>query len=222
MKQTLFAPSRRKASTLLSLLIVVMLFSVSSYAQEKQKTLLVWGDSLSAAYGIPIEKGWVSLLSNSYKTLNIVNASISGETTQGGKTRLAHAVTQYKPDIIILELGANDGLRGLPITTIKANLKSMIETAQKAGANVILAGMQIPPNYGFQYTKSFEKTYKDLAKDYKTGLIPFFLDGIATKFELIQNDGLHPTAEAQPIILELVKPHLDRVLNNSVTPTLSQ
>jgi acyl-CoA thioesterase-1 len=188
--------------------VVLLCFSPFSLAKEKPTTLLVWGDSLSAAYNMPIEKGWVALLQAESKQLKIINGSISGETTQGGLTRLAAVLKQHSPDKVMLELGANDGLRGLPIKIMRHNLAKMIELIQASGAKVILAGMKIPPNYGFKYTKLFEQSYLDLAKKYQLTLIPFFLAGVADKFELMQADGLHPTAEAQHIILSHVKPFL--------------
>lgn len=188
--------------------VILLFFSPFSVAKEKSITLLIWGDSLSVAYNMPIEKGWVHLLQAESKQLTIINGSISGETTQGGLTRLARALKQYSPDKIILELGANDGLRGVPIKTMRHNLAKMIESSQASGAKVILAGMKIPPNYGVKYTQSFEQSYLDLSKQYKLTLIPFFLAGIADKFELLQADGLHPTAEAQHIILSNVLPFL--------------
>ena len=202
---------KRSFSTI-TLFIMVLLFSVSSFAKDKPApTLLVWGDSLSAAYGIPVDKGWVSLLQEKYKNIKVVNGSISGETTQGGLNRLPDALKKYKPNIVLIELGANDGLRGFPIKVMRSNLKSMIEVAQKTGASVILAGMKIPPNYGFKYTQLFEKTYVELSEEYKTSLIPFLLEGIADKYELVQADGLHPTAEAQVIILENVQKFIEEV-----------
>ena len=182
--------------------LLILLFSSVAVAKENPATLLVWGDSLSAAYGIPVEKGWVSLFQQKYKNIKVINGSISGETTQGGLTRLPKALVLHKPNIVLIELGANDGLRGLSINTMRGNLMAMIEAIQKTGAKVILAGMKIPPNYGMKYTQQFTNTYVELAKTYKTSLIPFFLAGIADKFELVQADGLHPTAEAQVIILE--------------------
>ncbi|MCK5918455.1 MAG: arylesterase [Cocleimonas sp.] len=197
----------KQAWFILSLLI--LLFSSVTIAKENPTTLLVWGDSLSAAYGIPVEKGWVSLFQQKYKNIKVINGSISGETTQGGLTRLPNALALHKPNIVLIELGANDGLRGLSIKAMRGNLTVMIEAIQKTGAKVILAGMKIPPNYGMKYTEQFSNTYVDLAKTYKTSLIPFFLAGIADKFELVQADGLHPTAEAQVIILE----HVDAVMD---------
>jgi acyl-CoA thioesterase-1 len=187
---------------ILLFLSLILLSNTAAFAKQKPTTLLIWGDSLSAAYGIPVEKGWVSLFQKKYKNINVINGSISGETTQGGLTRLTKALKPHKPNIVLIELGANDGLRGLPIKTIRSNLTSMIKAVQKTGAKVILAGMKIPPNYGMRYTQQFANIYVDLAKTYKTSLIPFFLEGIADRFELVQADGLHPTAEAQLIILE--------------------
>lgn len=189
--------------------VVLLCLSPFSLAKDKPTTLLVWGDSLSAAYNMPIEKGWVALLQAESKQLNIINGSISGETTQGGVTRLGAALKQHSPDQVILELGANDGLRGLPIKIMRHNLAKMIELSQASGAKVILAGMKIPPNYGVNYTQLFEQSYLDLAKQYQLTLIPFFLEGVADKFELIQADGLHPTIAAQHIILNNVKPFLN-------------
>ena len=183
--------------------LLILLFSSAS-AKENPITLLVWGDSLSAAYGIPVKKGWVSLFQQKYKNINVINGSISGETTQGGLTRLPKALALNKPTIVLIELGANDGLRGLSIKAMRSNLARMIELIQKTGAKVILAGMKIPPNYGMKYTQKFTNSYVDLAKTYKTALIPFFLANIADNFDLVQADGLHPTAEAQVVILENV------------------
>ena len=188
----------------LSFVVVLSFILAPTIASAKQK-LLVWGDSLSAAYGIPIEKGWVNLMQDKLgEQVEIINGSISGETTQGGLTRLPNALIQHKPDFVILELGANDGLRGIPPNVTKRNLKTMIELAQGAHAKVMLLGMKIPPNYGMAYTKQFEEQYSQLAKDYKLSFIPFFLEDVVQDLALLQEDELHPTAEAQPIILEKV------------------
>jgi acyl-CoA thioesterase-1 len=181
-------------------------------------TILVFGDSLSAAYGIPREQGWVALLQQRLKDNNlpyeVANASVSGETTSGGLSRLANSLKQYQPSIVIIELGANDGLRGLPINQIKTNLQKMITACQQVNAKVLLLGMIIPPNYGPSYTREFKDAYAGLAKQYKTSLVPFFLDGVAGNPELIQEDGLHPTAQAQPQILDTIwktlKPELSK------------
>lgn len=188
----------------LSFMVVLSFILAPTIASAKQK-ILVWGDSLSAAYGIPVEKGWVSLMQDKLgEQVEIVNGSISGETTQGGLTRLPKALIQHKPDFVILELGANDGLRGIPPSVTKSNLKKMIELTQQTQAKVMLLGMKIPPNYGMAYTEQFEEQFSQLAKDYKLSFIPFFLEDVAQDLALLQEDELHPTAEAQPIILEKV------------------
>lgn len=177
-------------------------------------TLLVFGDSLSAAYGIPVQQGWVSLLAQKLeqRSIQVVNASISGETTSGGLTRIETTLAQHKPGILVLELGANDGLRGLPVKQMEQNLAAIIRASQQAGAKVLLLGMKIPPNYGPQYTRDFSNTYTALARQFKTGLVPFFLEGVAGNPALIQQDGLHPTAEAQPKLLENIWSALSKLL----------
>ena len=173
-----------------------------------EKSILVYGDSLSAAYGIAQAKGWVSLLGARVKQerpdYSVANASISGETTSGGRARFDKALAEHRPAVVILELGANDGLRGLPVAQMKANLSAMIERSQKRGARVLLVGMRLPPNYGPDYTRAFEETYAELARRYKTALVPFLLEGFAEKRELFQPDGIHPTEAAQPMITDLV------------------
>ncbi len=190
---TLFKPA---------LLILLLSFFTSVSANQK---ILVWGDSLSAAYGIPKDKGWVNLMREKLgDKFEITNGSISGETTRGGLTRLPKALKKVTPDYVILELGANDGLRGLPPNVTKSNLKKMIELAQKSDAKVILLGMKIPPNYGVAYSKKFENAFSELAKEYQLPFIPFFLEKIITDLKLLQEDELHPTAEAQPLLLKSV------------------
>lgn len=178
--------------------------------------ILIYGDSLSAAYGIPQQQGWAALLKKKLAQENlsyeVINASISGETTDGGLTRLASTIKQVKPTIIILELGANDGLRGLPIKNIRNNLSAMIQLCKKSGIKVLLLGMKIPPNYGVQYTKEFSQTYIQLGKQHKVALLPFMLENVAAKPDLIQTDGLHPNALGQPIILENIWPELQKLL----------
>ncbi|MDQ5768892.1 arylesterase [Thiothrix subterranea] len=182
-------------------------------ASKNASTVLVWGDSLSAAYGIPVEKGWVSLLQTKLgDTYNVVNGSISGETTAGGLTRLPEALKQHEPDYVLLELGANDGLRGIDLPTMRRNLEQMIMLAQAADAKVILLGIQLPPNYGTTFTEKFAATYTDLAKQYTLPLLPFLLDGVAENWDLMQADGLHPTAEAQPQLLANVWKVLETAL----------
>lgn len=158
------------------------------------------------------EQGWVALLQRRVDTngldWQVQNASVSGETTSGGLARLPAVLDSTQPDIVILELGGNDGLRGLPVPTIRANLQQMIELSQQAGARVMLVGIQIPPNYGPRYTQPFYDQYQELADQYDTTLIPFLLDGIADQPELMQDDGIHPRAEAQGMIVDIVWPVL--------------
>jgi acyl-CoA thioesterase-1 len=169
------------------------------------------GDSLSAGYGIKLEEGWVNLLQQELakkKQAKIVNASVSGETSSGGLARLPALLNQHKPNIVIIELGGNDGLRGQPIKILQENLQTMINLSQTSGAKIILIGMQIPTNYGARYTTQFKGTYGMLAEKNKITLVPFLLEGVATHSELIQNDGIHPTAAAQPLIVKNVLPIL--------------
>ena len=199
--------------------------SVSNIAAKptiaSTQTILVFGDSLSAGYGVPQGQGWVALLEQklvrnklSYASYKVVNASISGETTSGGLARFSAVLATHKPNIVILELGANDGLRGLPITEMQANLNQMITQAKTAKVKVLLIGMKIPPNYGLKYTKNFSATYTNLAKRHNIALVPFLLEGVAGKPELIQADGMHPIAAAQPQLLDNVWKALAKMLNN--------
>lgn len=187
-----------------------MMMAVSASAYSAPKTVLVLGDSLSAEYGLSRGAGWVALLDNKLKAEKIdaviVNASISGETTSGGKGRLPALLSQYKPDMVVIELGANDGLRGLPVAAAEANLRAMIEASQQIRARVLLIGMRMPPNYGRAYTEQFFGMYAKLAKQYKAGLVPFMLEGVADKPALFQSDRLHPNATAHPIILATIWP----------------
>ena len=179
-----------------------------------EKTILVFGDSLSAAYGIPREAGWVNLLQQELQHTNpqyqVVNASISGETSTGGRQRIAAALRQHSPAIVILELGANDGLRGSPITDIEANLANLIEQSRKVHAKILLLGMQLPPNYGLDYTAEFKALYLKLSQRYHVALVPFFLEGITP--EQFQADNLHPVAQAQPRILNNILQKLELLL----------
>ncbi len=203
---------------LFSVLIVSFLFLVSApYASAaKQKTLLVYGDSLSAAYGIDIKKGWVTLLQEKMKQTNpgwkVVNASISGETTAGGLSRISVTLEQHQPDLILLELGANDGLRGTSLRIMKKNLKKIIETVQEENIPLALFEMRIPPNYGSIYTQRFTQTFHDLGKTYSIPVVPFFLDGVAGSSDLNQPDGIHPLAKAQPILLENIWPEVRQMI----------
>ncbi len=193
-----------------------LLLGLQQSAYCASKTLLVLGDSLSAEYGLPRGSGWVALLENKLQekkiALNVVNASVSGETSSGGKTRLPALLEKHKPDYVIIELGGNDGLRGLPLNAFAGNMQSMISAAQKSGAKVLLLGMMIPPNYGRDYTEKFARTYQELADKNKTGLLPFFLQGVAEKDSLFQADRIHPVASAHPILLNNVWPHVETLL----------
>ena len=185
-----------------------------------QKTVLVWGDSLSAAYGIPVEKGWVNLLQAKYSDdLKVINGSISGETTQGGLSRLPAALELHKPDMVLLELGANDGLRGIKTEVMQENLKAMIKLIKAADSEQVLLGIRIPLNYGFTYTQKFEQVYIDLAKEFELPFLPFLLESVALDYDLMQSDGLHPTADAQTQVLgdvlSVVGPELDKLLGNT-------
>jgi acyl-CoA thioesterase I len=178
--------------------------------------ILVLGDSLSAGYGISVEQGWVALLQARLHLRGyghrVVNASSSGETTGGGLARLPRALAKHHPQIVIVELGANDGLRGLPVQDIRRNLDSIIATSQRAGARILLLGMRIPPNYGPVYTESFHALFKEAAARHKVALVPFFLRDIALDDAMIQEDRLHPTAAAQPKLLDAIWPQLEPLL----------
>ena len=192
-------------------------------------TVLVFGDSLSAGYGLAREQSWPALLaqrlsqspvqsptqSTVTRRYTVVNASISGETTAGGRARLAQALQQHEPRVVIIELGANDGLRGLPIAAMRDNLAAMIGAARRAGAKVLLVGMRLPPNYGPDYTRDFEATFTALAKQEKVALLPFLLEPIASEPGAFQPDGLHPIAAAQPRILDHLWPALAPLLKGA-------
>lgn len=189
-------------------------WSMPAFAENPK--IMIYGDSLSAAYGIPQQQGWTSLLqkklASEYYQYDVVNASISGETTSGGLSRIQKTLDQIKPSIIILELGANDGLRGLPIQEMSNNLNMIILQSKKSGARILLVGMRIPPNYGPQYTKLFSQSYVKLSQEHKIPLVPFMLENIAAKADLIQDDGLHPNAIAQPLVLDNIWSHLKKLL----------
>lgn len=182
-------------------------------------TVLVVGDSLSAAYGIEQEEGWVSLLTERLDgKAHVINASISGETTAGGAERLPTLLRQHTPQLVLLELGGNDGLRGLPPQQMQQNLADMIDASQRAEAEVLLLGIDIPPNYGQAYRDAFTGVYVTLAEEYEVALLPFLLEGVALDASLMQADGIHPTASAQPVILDNVWPRLEAWLeDNAIT-----
>lgn len=175
------------------------------------------GDSLSAAYGIRLEQGWVALLQERLRSAGyghrVVNASSSGETTGGALARLPRSLATHRPAVVVIELGGNDGLRGLPIADVRANFERLIRLSQEAGAKVLLIGMRIPPNYGPTYTRAFHELYGDLAARHRLPLVPFFLDGIALDDSLMQDDGLHPNQAAQPRLLDLAWPLLKPLLS---------
>ncbi len=193
-----------------------------SLARSEEKTILVVGDSLSAEYGIARDQGWVARLQ---KTLDakapghkLVNASISGDTTSGGLSRLPAALEKHQPTYVIIELGGNDALRGLPLSMTQSNLTRMTEMSQAKGAKVLLAGMQIPPNYGQEYAQMFRNLFPNVARQTNAGLIPFFLEGVAQSMDLFQPDGIHPNEQAQPIIADTVWTYLEPMLNTPRVP----
>jgi|TARA_Y100000815_G_scaffold87193_1_gene75951 acyl-CoA thioesterase-1 len=203
-------------------LAACLIFSQHLYlieAEEEPYTLLVFGDSLSASYGMNEDDGWVTLLAKRLQTENwpyqVVNGSISGETTTGGLLRLPAMLDAYHPDLVILELGGNDGLRGLPLDTLKQNLIRMIDIIETTGGQVLLTGIQIPPNYGPRYTVPFFQLYKEIAEERQIILVPFLIEGIPQQPELMQNDGIHPKAEAQYLILDNVWPFLEPGLEHN-------
>ena len=199
------------------MVLAACLLLFSSASATPGRTLLVMGDSLSAAYGLPAEAGWVSLLGERIKDRGwkVVNASISGETTAGGASRMAHALRQHRPDLVLIELGGNDALRGLPLELSKANLRGMIEASRKAGAAVMLIGMQIPPNYGPEYAGQFSAMFSELAEEFDLPLLPFLLEPIASERSAFLPDQLHPNADAQPRLLEHVLATLQPVLDSA-------
>jgi acyl-CoA thioesterase-1 len=182
-------------------------------------TIVVLGDSLSAAYGIRVEEGWVSLLQKRLTSqgygYRVVNASVSGETTAGGLARLPRALQLHRPAIVILELGGNDGLRGLSLEQMRANLDSMIRQSRDAGASVLLAGMRVPPNYGPTYVQKFHALYADLAQRHRVPLVPFLMKDVALDETFMQADGIHPNARAQLILLDEIWPALKPLLRPS-------
>jgi acyl-CoA thioesterase-1 len=186
------------------------------HAAAAQKAILVLGDSLSAGYGVNLDATWVALLQRRLAAqgygYKVVNASVSGETTGGARGRLPRALELHQPSVLVLELGGNDGLRGLPLKQVRGNFEYMIEQSQAAGAKVVLVGMRMPPNYGAEYADGFHALYGELAQKYRLPLVDFFLDGVALDEALMQPDGIHPTADAQPKLLDNLWPALLKVL----------
>ena len=181
------------------------------------KTIMIVGDSLSAGYGIQPQQGWVLLLQKRLeqqypKEHKVVNASVSGETTSGALARLPKLLQTHRPDVVVIELGGNDGLRGQPPQMIQKNLANLIQHSQKAKAKVVIFGMKMPPNYGSAYSKAFENNYKVVSQQYKVKLLPFFMEGVAGNKQLMQKDLIHPNAKAQPILLNNAYPYIKGAL----------
>ena len=194
-----------------------MCLAVNATASESP-TVLVFGDSLSAGYGIDVDQSWTALLQTRLERQGyehrVVNASIGGETTEGGAAQIEQAIDEFHPALIVLELGGNDGLRGIPPQRMKGNLGKIIGTSRTSGAAVVLLGIRIPPNYGKRYTSEFENVYRELATEYEIPWIEFFLEGIALNEELMQADGIHPNAAAQIILLDNAWPMINDALGN--------
>ncbi len=202
---------------MIRLLAFVMMIAAALPGGARASTLLVFGDSISAGYGLEhVEQGWVAMLAAKIKAAGygyeVVNASVSGETTAGGLARLPRALAVHHPAVVVLELGGNDGLRALPAAQMRANLARMIDLARGAGARVLLVGMRIPPNYGPRYEAQFRAVYTDLARDKKLPLVPFLLDRVALDPALMQADGIHPNAAGQPQLLDTLWPALKPLL----------
>lgn len=187
---------------------------------EGAPTVLVFGDSLSAGYGIDVDQSWTALLQSRLEAQGyehrVVNASISGETTEGGLTRIGPALERFEPDLVILELGGNDGLRGFPPQRIRDNIAQIIASSKQAGAAVVLLGIRIPTNYGPRYTRQFEDVYRDVAAELNVPWIEFFMQGVALNDELMQDDGIHPNTEAQPILLDNAWPVIVEALESKL------
>lgn len=198
-----------------------MLFSLFTLPVFAKNTILILGDSISTAYGIEASHGWVELLKNrlveQQYNYDVVNISISGNTTSNGLAQLPDALGRYKPQITIIELGGNDGLRGISLIVIKKNLNKLINLARDAGSKVLLLGVRLPPNYGIDYTKQFQQIYSDLADNESVEIVPLFLQNIDTDPKLMQADRIHPTENAQPILLDLVWDKLKEMLQRSPT-----
>lgn len=195
-------------------------------AAAEQPVVLIVGDSLSAGYGLATHENWPSLLQDrlagSGHPHRVINASISGDTTSGGLARLPGALERHEPSVVLIGLGGNDGLRAIPIAEIRRNMAEMIQLSKAAGARVLLAGIHIPPNYGPRYTEAFHAIFHELAQEYGTGLIPFILEGVALDVELMQEDGIHPNAAAQSVIVDNVWPELEPLLDYTINNDTDQ
>jgi acyl-CoA thioesterase-1 len=201
-----------------ALALTLLLIGLQGASAAQNHIILSFGDSLSAAYGLQPEQGWVALLQQRLRSqgyeYQIINASISGETSSGGLERLPHLLALHHPDVMLLELGANDGLRGLPLQTVRDNLAHMIKLARDSGTRVLLLGIRLPPNYGPRYGDGFADLYTDLAKQYQVPLVPFLLEGVALNPALMQEDGLHPDEAGEPRVLDTVWPYLNPLLKH--------
>jgi acyl-CoA thioesterase I len=197
---------------LISAALALLLLGQNAWAGK----LLVVGDSISAAFGLDTRQGWVTLLQERLEEQGfaheVVNASISGDTSSGGAARLPALLAEHKPELVIIELGGNDGLRGLPMEQLQQNLARMINDSQASGAQVLLLGMLLPPNYGARYTSAFAQTFADLAEEKQVAFVPFFLEGVGGVPGMMQNDGIHPTVKAQPLMLDNLWPTLKPLL----------
>jgi acyl-CoA thioesterase-1 len=195
---------------------LLLLSLTATAASTESPTIVIFGDSLSAGYGIEVDQSWATLLQSRLEEQGyehqVVNASISGETTEGGATRIDSALQDFSPDLIILELGGNDGLRGFPATRMKANLEKIVTRAKATGAAVILLGIRIPTNYGSRYSSEFEDVFRQLSVDLDVKWIEFFMEGIAMNDDLLQDDRIHPNAAAQPILLDNAWPIISATL----------
>jgi len=204
-------------STMLRIFLFVLLFSAAGITHAAA-TILVFGDSISAGYGLPRDQGWVDLLRarlvREHADYMVVNASVTGETTVGGKTHLGTALNRHQPQIVILELGGNDGLRGTRVETIRANLTAMIAACRKHGSRVLLVGMRVPPNYGSDYEHKFRLVYETTAKTQRVPLVPFLFEGFAADRAMFQSDGIHPTIDAQEKMLDNIWPRLRPLLTS--------
>lgn len=195
-----------------------MLLLVQSAYGGVPATVVIFGDSLSAGYGLDLDQSWTAQLQTRLHEQgyehNVINASISGDTTEGGANRIAATLEKFAPELLIVELGGNDGLRGIPLDRMQSNLLTIIESSRAAGAKVIILGIRIPTNYGPRYTQAFEKVYRDIATQTETPWIEFFMEDVALNPELMQDDGIHPNAQAQPILLDSAWP----VIRNALGP----